>query len=153
MIDPLDTQDVTGMFDLTDQIAQQFLLAIVSWHIAIYEIKSHQFIITNDKPPLIKNSGKGDLFRINVTDIEYKHITYETKQGEFIGDNLFSKCKIKSVNFDYPTFICLPLSPKRVMFLYSDTKKIPMFDPNNEEMIKSLNLQIHADSMFYSFFK
>lgn len=150
-IDPFDTQNVTGMFDMTDQIARQFLLAIAPWQIVISEIKNGHFIITNDRPPLIKNNGKGDLFRIDLTEIEYKHITYTTKQGDFIGDPLFSKFRIESVNFDYPTFICLPLSPKRVMFLYSDTKEIPMFDPNNEEMIRDLNIQIHADSMMYTF--
>ena len=151
VIDPLDTQDIRGMFDLTDQIAQKFLSAIAPWQIAIYEIINGQFFITNDKPPLIKNNGEGDLFRINTTDIEYEHITYETKEGEFVADYLVSKCVIKSVVFDYPTFIYLPLSPKRALFLYSDPKKIPMFDPTNEFIIKQLNIQIHADSMFYCF--
>ena len=139
------------MFDLTDQIAQKFLLAIAPWQIAIHEIKNGQFLITNDKPPLIKNIGEGDLFRINTTDIEYQHITYETKQGEFAADYLVSKCVIDSVVFDYPTFVYLPLSPKRALFLYSDTAKIPVFDSSNELMIKNLNIQIHADSMFYCF--
>ena len=150
-IDPLPTADVRGMFDLTDQIAKQFLLAIAQWLIVICEIKNGHFLITNDKPPLIANNGEGDLFRVNATDIEYQHITYETKQGEFVADNLISRCVIDSVVFDYPTFIYLPLSPKRAMFLYSDTEKIPMFDPANEEMIKQLNIQVHANSMFYCF--
>ena len=150
-IDPLPTGDVRGMFDLTDQIAGQFLLAIAPWLIVIHEIKNGQFIITNDKPPLIRNTGEGDLFRINATDIEYRHITYETKQGEFVADHLISKCRIKSVDFDYPTFICLPLSPKRVLCLYSDPKNMLIFDPADENMIKGLNIEIHANSMFYCF--
>ena len=150
-IDPLPTEDIRGLFDLTDQIARQFLFTIAPWLIVICEIKNNQFLITNDNPPLISNGGKGELFRINATDIEYQHITYETKQGEFVADNLISKCVIHSVVFDYPTFIYLPLSPKRAMFLYSDTKKIPVFDPADENMIKGLNIEIHVDSMFYCF--
>ena len=109
------------------------------------------YVLLFFKHRFCSDGGKGELFRINATDIEYQHITYETKQGEFIADNLISKCVIHSVVFDYPTFIYLPLSPKRAMFLYSDTKNIPIFDPTDENMIKDLNIEIHAGSMFYCF--
>ena len=151
--DPVN--DITGLFEFTEQTAWLFFRKVSQWIINFVELKNHESFITCDNPVYIHNQGRGVLFRVDFSNINYQYITYSDNENRVVGDDLRSVANITAVHFDYPTVIYLPLSPKRAMLLHSNTESIEDFhtfmEVKNITLAQRLNIPIYGQSVLYAF--
>ena len=149
------TDDITGLFEFTERTASLFFQAVSQWIINFVEIKSHESFITCDNPVYINNRGQGVLFRVDFSNINYEYITYSDRENRVVGDTLRAISDITAVHFDYPTVICLPLSPKRAMLLHSSIQSIEELNTFMEvkdiTLAQCLNFPIYGQSILYAF--
>ena len=149
------TNDITGLFEFTERTASLFFQEVSQWIINFVEIKNHESFITCDNPVYINNRGRGVLFRVDFSNINYEYITYRDRENRVVGDTLRAISDIEAVHFDYPTVIYLPLSPKRAILLHSDTQSIEelqaFMEVKDVRLAQCQNLFIYGQSILYAF--
>ena len=149
------TNDITGLFEFTERTASLFFQEVSRWIINFVEIKNHESFITSDNPVYINNRGRGVLFRVDFSNINYEYITYRDRENRVVGDTLQAISDITDVHFDYPTVIYLALSPKRAMLLHSDTQSIDelqaFMEVKDVTLAQGQNLFIYGQSILYAF--